>query len=81
MLHVRKAVLGVSQAEMAAIANTSQGTVSKWEAEQLQPDRAQLALIREHVLQKGHAWDDSWFFLAPQPTDVSRETSAEVPTS
>lgn len=62
---IRTSVLGVSQKELAAIAETSQGTVSRWETGELHPDLAQLARIRNHVLSLGKRWDDSWFFEAP----------------
>lgn len=66
ILHVRKAVLGVSQASFAGIAGVRQSTVSRWEAGQLEPDRAELALIRQAVIDRGLEWDDSLFFAAPQ---------------
>lgn len=65
MLHVRKAVLGISQADLAAIAGVRQGTVSKWEAGQLEPDRAELGRIRQAVIDRGLEWDDSLFFASP----------------
>lgn len=65
MLHIRKTVLNVSQSEMAQIAGVAQGTVSKWEAGQLEPDRIELSRIREAVLHRGIDWDDGWFFAAP----------------
>lgn len=62
ILQVRKRVFGISQAELAGIANTSQGTVSKWEAGELEPDREQLALIRSAARERGLEWSDAWFF-------------------
>ena len=69
ILQLRKSVFGISQAELAAIAKTSQGTVSKWEAGELEPDREQLALIREAALKRGLEWSDAWFF-EPAPTEA-----------
>lgn len=66
MLHVRKTVLDLNQAELAKIAGTSQGTVSKWETGELEPDRDQLALIRAEIHRRGIDWDDRWFFEAPE---------------
>jgi DNA-binding transcriptional regulator YiaG len=64
--YIRHEVLGgISQAELAAIADTSQPTVSRWEAGDLEPDRRQLGLIRRAVLKRGLQWDDSWFFEIP----------------
>ena len=65
VLHIRKAVLGISQVDFAAIAGVRQGTVSKWEAGQLEPDRAELGRIRQAVIDRGLEWDDSLFFSAP----------------
>lgn len=69
ILQVRKRVFGISQAELAAIAGTSQGTVSKWEAGELEPDREQLGLIRSAALARGLEWSDAWFF-EPAPSEV-----------
>ena len=63
MLHIRKQVLKMSQAEMAALTETSQATVSRWETGELEPDRAQMETIREAAKQRGLAWDDAWFFI------------------
>lgn len=62
ILHVRTRVLGISQVELGAIAKATQGTVSKWEAGALEPDRAQLSRIRAAVLDRGLDWSDAWFF-------------------
>ena len=65
MLRIRKSILCISQAELGAIAGASQGTVSKWEAGELEPDRGQLGRIRATVLDRGLEWDDAWFFGEP----------------
>jgi transcriptional regulator with XRE-family HTH domain len=65
ILHVRKVRLGLSQAEFGAIAGVSQGTVSKWESGGGSPSRDELARVRNFAIEKGVAWDDSWFFDAP----------------
>lgn len=62
MLRIRKSILGMTQVELAAVAGVSQGTVSKWEAGELEPDRVQLGLIRSAVIGRELVWDDSWFF-------------------
>lgn len=62
---IRKTILDISQAELAAIAGTTQATVSRWEKGELQPDRTQLARIREAAMSRGVAWDDAWFFEMP----------------
>jgi transcriptional regulator with XRE-family HTH domain len=65
MLHVRKSVLKLSQAELAKIARVSQGTVSKWEAGQLEPSRDELDRIRLEAVERGLDWEDRWFFETP----------------
>jgi DNA-binding transcriptional regulator YiaG len=62
MLHIRREVLRISQAEMAQIANASQATVSRWEAGALEPSRDQLALIRSEAKKRRRPWKDAWFF-------------------
>jgi transcriptional regulator with XRE-family HTH domain len=63
--HIRKNVLGLSQAEFAAIADVSQGTVSKWENDELNPNRDEMARIRDEARRRGLDWNDSWFFECP----------------
>lgn len=70
IVHVRTVVLGITQAELALIARTSQGTVSKWEAGELEPGRDHLALIRDEVLRRSRVWDDRWFFDVPKFSDA-----------
>lgn len=72
--HIRKVVLGLSQTELAGIASTTQATVSRWEAGELEPDRDQLARIRDAVKARDLPWNDGWFFeapTAPQPAAAS----------
>ncbi|MDR6953819.1 putative transcriptional regulator [Ancylobacter sp. 3268] len=72
MLLIRKSVLDVSQAALAAIAGTSQATVSRWEKGDLHPDRSQMALIRAEALKRGLQWNDAWFFEAPEHMGEAR---------
>lgn len=65
LLHIRKNVFGLTQAEMAVIAVVSQGTVSKWEAGALAPDADELKRIRAEATKRGLPWDDRWFFETP----------------
>jgi predicted transcriptional regulator len=64
--HIRKRVLDVSQSGLAEIAGTTQASVSRWEAGELQPDLEHLRAIRDAVRKKGVVWDDAWFFDAPK---------------
>jgi len=68
LLHIRKEVLGISQAEMAEIASTTQATISRWERGELHPDLPQMTRIRCEALRRGLAWDDSFFFSHPNVT-------------
>lgn len=63
--HIRKEVLGLSQAELAAVACVSQGTVSKWENGDLDPDRNEMERIRTEAHRRGLEWNDAWFFEKP----------------
>lgn len=65
LIHIRKTVLGVSQAEMAKIAGTSQATVSRWETGTLFPDLQQMHAIRDAAIGRGVQWSDELFFAAP----------------
>lgn len=65
MLHIRKEVLKMSQLELAALAGTTQATVSRWERGELEPGLSEMTKIREGAQAKGIEWDDSWFFEAP----------------
>lgn len=76
--HIRKFVLQVSQAELAAMTGTTQATVSRWENGELSPDLAQLASIRRAALEGHREWDDSWFFEAPIPPAPSSAPSVAV---
>jgi predicted transcriptional regulator len=64
--HIRKSIFGLSQAELAAVAEVSQGTVSKWERGDLDPSREEMARIRAEAMKRGLDWNDSWFFENPQ---------------
>lgn len=82
LLHIRKKVFGFTQAEMAAIAVVSQGTVSKWETGSLAPDADELKRIRAEAAKLGLPWDDLWFFetprqSAPLPPEPARTEAAE----
>ena len=67
--YLRKKVLKVTQAEMARIAGTSQTTVSRWEAGELDPGMGQLRAIREAALARGVEWNDGWLLEAPGPAN------------
>jgi len=78
LLHIRKNVFGLTQAEMAIIAVVSQGTVSKWEAGSLAPDAGELKRIRAEAAKRGLLWDDRWFFEAPAPSALPPSDPAEA---
>lgn len=61
-MRIRKDILKINQAEMAAIAGVRQATVSRWESGSLEPSRDQMQAIREEALRRGIEWDDAWFF-------------------
>lgn len=65
MLHIRKNVFSVTQAEMAQIAGAGQAAVSRWENDATAPTRVQMERIRSEAMVRGLDWDDGWFFDAP----------------
>jgi transcriptional regulator with XRE-family HTH domain len=76
LIHIRKSIFGFTQAEMARLAKVSQGTVSRWEAGELSPDRNAMRRIRAAALKKvslkrgrGKSWDDRWFFELPEAAE------------
>lgn len=62
---IRKNILNLTQAEMAALTGAAQATVSRWETGELEPDRAHLAKIRAEAAKRGIEWSDTWFFEVP----------------
>lgn len=56
---------GVNQTEFASVAKVSQGTVSRWEKGQWEPNRDELARIREEAISRGIDWNDALFFSSP----------------
>jgi len=70
IVHIRKGVFSVSQAEFAEIAGTTQSSVSRWERGELEPSRSEMTRIREAAIARGLAWDDVWFFESP-PTETA----------
>lgn len=69
--HIRKNVLGINQAALAAIAGVTQATVSRWERGELSPDLQQLAAIRAEVKNRRLKWDDAWLFEIPAPKELA----------
>lgn len=63
--YIRKTILGVSQAELAAIAQTTQTTVSRWEKGESAPDLSHLSRIRDVVRLRRPDWRDDYFFDPP----------------
>lgn len=77
MAYIRKQVFGVTQGAFAEIAGTTQGTVSRWEAGELEPTREQLERVRGEAISRGLEWEDSWFFERPaEQSHISPEAAA-----
>jgi transcriptional regulator with XRE-family HTH domain len=64
--HIRQSVFKKTQAEFAALAGTSQATVSRWENGELTPDTGNLDRIRQAAQANNIDWNDSWFFVTPE---------------
>lgn len=62
MARIRKHVLKMSQAQLAAVAGVTQPTVSRWETGELSPSLNEARQIRELAKARGLAWNDSWLF-------------------
>jgi DNA-binding transcriptional regulator YiaG len=65
IVYIRKNLFRVTQDEFAAIARTTQATVSRWESGRLHPDRGEMELIRSEAGERGIPWNDRWFFEVP----------------
>ena len=63
--HIRKNVLGLSQAALAQALEVTQATVCRWETAGRFPSEHQ-PRIREMGMKARPDWQDSWFFEAPQ---------------
>jgi DNA-binding transcriptional regulator YiaG len=63
---IRSSVFQLTQREFAALAGTSQATVSRWEKGELTPDSANLDRIRQAAQANNIAWNDTWFFVTPE---------------
>jgi transcriptional regulator with XRE-family HTH domain len=64
---IRHSVFQLTQREFAALAGTSQATVSRWEKGELTPDAANLDRIRQAAQANNIEWNDTWFFVTPEP--------------
>lgn len=64
--HIRIEVFKASQVEFAAIAGTTQASVSRWENGIQEPDLEEMARIRDEARKRGLAWEDRWFFEIPE---------------
>ena len=65
MLSIRTTVFAITQREMADIAGVTQATVSRWEAGHWEPNRDELARIRNEAVRRKLKWKDGLFFAAP----------------
>lgn len=63
--HIRKSVLGVTQADFGAIVGVTQATVSRWENGEGAPTLDEMSLIRSEAIARGIQWQDGWFFDMP----------------
>jgi hypothetical protein len=77
-LFIRRHVFGFdSQQPFADLLKTSQVTISRWEQGQDIPPSKQ-GQIRTLAKERGHEWNDSWFFDVPaeyQDTKITIETA------
>lgn len=69
LFYIRKKLFGVSQSAFSEIAETTQATVSRWEAGELEPSRDEMSKIRDEAAKRGLPWNDRLFFEAPAPAE------------
>lgn len=62
LLHIRRVVFQLTQAEFAAIAGVGQVQVSRWEKGDRKPTIAAIARIRAEARRRGLDWNDAWVF-------------------
>jgi len=76
--HIRRFVFEVTQAQFAAIAGTTQASVSRWENGEQAPDQKEMARIRTAARRRRLPWEDRWFFEVPPsaPRSVEPERAA-----
>lgn len=67
LFYIRKKLFDVSQSAFSEIAGTTQATVSRWEAGELEPGRDEMSRIRDEAAKRGLPWNDCMFFEAPTP--------------
>ncbi|HEU4682969.1 MAG TPA: hypothetical protein VFS39_00520 [Nitrospira sp.] len=65
MQNIRVNIFKKRQAEFAALIGVNQSTVSRWD-NGVEPDRADLAAIRDAASREGIEWKDEWFFERPE---------------
>jgi DNA-binding transcriptional regulator YiaG len=63
---IRNSIFQLTQREFAALAGTSQATVSRWEKGELTPDTSNLERIRRAASERNIECQDSWFFVTPE---------------
>lgn len=66
--HIRKTILGVTQADFGAIVGVTQATVSRWESGEGAPTLDEMSRIRDEARARGIEWNDDWFFERPAAT-------------
>jgi predicted transcriptional regulator len=67
LYRIRKKILGLTQAQMADIAQTTQATVCRWESGGYEPDRHQMSLILVYAKRHGFDLQASAFFDDEKP--------------
>lgn len=59
---IRIEVFSCTQVELAAIAQVTQPTVSRWEKDEFGPDLIHIARLRAEAKDRGLDWDDALLF-------------------
>lgn len=69
---IRKKKLGITQAELAAICEVAQSTVSRWESGADEPSRPHLGKIRRYALESSIEFTGDEFFTDWPPRKPKR---------
>lgn len=67
LLHIRRDIFSLTQAEMADMAGVRQATVSRWERGLMSPTLKRLSRIRREAQRRKLPWDDNWLFMQDRP--------------
>jgi transcriptional regulator with XRE-family HTH domain len=69
--HIRTRIFRSTQVAFAAIAGTTQGSVSRWENGMQAPSQSEMERIRAEALRLNLPWNDALFFEVPRDVEAA----------